>query len=327
MSGSPSGQARPDSWHNVTLAEGSEAGAPEDTDIADVNGDGLPDIIVSAELAHLIYFQNPGAGARTKRWERLILPQTLGRGSFIRVFFADLDGDKHPEAVTANKGEQNPDPNTSRPTSISAFRVNGDPLKAESWKEQELGRYLVPQNAHPVDIDSDGDIDIIGGVRVGPRIVLLRNDRAGRFEEIAITPSEAAFGGFQLRFRRYERGWPRRYCQRHQRPGVVFTDGLAWLEQPRDLSQPWITHRIGTFGPDWMVGIALADIDGDGDTDVLSGGIFGRRARSRRAPAGGKRDGPVGMVREPGRPCGRLDAPRHLAPRAGHVRQVHRPGP
>lgn len=296
------GSGRPDSWHNVTLAEGSEAGAPEDTDIADVNGDGLPDIIVSAELAHLIYFQNPGAGARTKRWERLILPQTLGRGSFIRVFFADLDGDKHPEVVTANKGEQNPDPNTSRPTSISVFRVNGDPLKAESWKEQELGRYLVPQNAHPVDIDSDGDIDIIGGVRVGPRIVLLRNDRAGRFEEIAITPSEAAFGGFNFAFADMN-GDGRVDIVSATSGRVVFTDGLAWLEQPRDLSQPWITHRIGTFGPDWMIGIALADIDGDGDTDVLSGGYSGgARDHDAHLPVGSAM-GRLGWFENPGDPA------------------------
>jgi hypothetical protein len=119
------GSADPQVWHNITLAEGPEAGAPEDAAIADVNGDGHLDIIASAELAHLIYFQNPGANARTQRWERLILPQTLNRGSFIRVFFADFNGDGRPEAATANKGEQNPDPNTAKPSSISVFHVSG----------------------------------------------------------------------------------------------------------------------------------------------------------------------------------------------------------
>ncbi|MYE81188.1 MAG: VCBS repeat-containing protein, partial [Gammaproteobacteria bacterium] len=45
----------PDVWTNVTLAEGLEAAAPEDVDIADIDGDGHPDVIVAAELAHLIY--------------------------------------------------------------------------------------------------------------------------------------------------------------------------------------------------------------------------------------------------------------------------------
>lgn len=268
------GSASPDSWHNVTLAEGPEAAAPEDVDIADVNGDGHPDIIVSAELAHLIYFQNPGVNARTQRWDRLILPQTLGRGSFIRVFFADFNGDGRPEAATANKGEQNPNPGTSKPTAISLFHPAGDPLKADSWREQELGRFLVPQNAHPVDIDSDGDTDIIGGIRVGPRIVLFRNDGSGQFAELPITPSEGAFGGFNFAFADMNADG-RIDIVTATSGRAVFTDGIGWLEQPADLAGTWAFHRIGDFGPDWMIGIELADIDGDGDTDVISGGYSG----------------------------------------------------
>jgi hypothetical protein len=268
------GSADPDVWQNVTLAEGLEAGAPEDAAIADVNGDGYPDIIVSAELAHLIYFENPAAKARTKRWERLILPQTLNRGSFIRVFFADFDGDGRPDVATANKGEQNPNPSTAKPTSISIFHVNGDPLNPGKWREQQLGLYRVPQNSHPVDIDSDGDIDIVGGIRVGPRIVLFRNDGSGKFEELPIAPSEGDFGGFNFAFADMNKDG-RKDIISATSGKVVFTDGLAWLEQPADLTRPWVAHRIGDFGPDWMIGIELADIDGDGDTDVISGGYSG----------------------------------------------------
>ncbi|GIS20831.1 MAG: hypothetical protein CM15mP120_27470 [Pseudomonadota bacterium] len=53
---------------------------------ADVNGDGYPDVLVAAELAHLIYLQNPGPKARLEPWPRLILPMTQGQGSYLRVF-------------------------------------------------------------------------------------------------------------------------------------------------------------------------------------------------------------------------------------------------
>lgn len=265
------GSEDPDTWENITLAEGPEAGAPEDAAIADINGDGFPDIIASAELAHLIYFQNPGANARSEHWQRLILPQTLDRGSFIRVFLADFNGDGKPEAATANKGDQNPDPATAQPTAISIFHVDGDPLTEAGWREQELGRYLIPQNAHPVDIDSDGDMDIIGGVRVGPRIVLFRNDGDASFEELPITPSEGAFGGFNFAFDDMN-GDGRIDIITARSGDPVFTDGLVWLEQPADLTQAWTAHYIGTFGPDWMIGMELADIDSDGDIDVISGG-------------------------------------------------------
>jgi len=77
----------PDRWELATLSSGTEAAAAEDVSIADANGDGNPDIVVATELAHLIYFQNPGRSARSSRWERVIPSITLDRGSFIRVFF------------------------------------------------------------------------------------------------------------------------------------------------------------------------------------------------------------------------------------------------
>ena len=79
------GSANPDAWTNVTIAEGTDAPAPEDAAIADVNGDGHLDVVVAAELSHLISLQNPGADMRRKAWPRLILPMTKGRGSYIRV--------------------------------------------------------------------------------------------------------------------------------------------------------------------------------------------------------------------------------------------------
>ena len=74
------GSEDPDTWTLVTLAEGEEAGAAEDVSVADLNGDGFPDVIASCEFAHLIYFQNPGKDARTARWERIIPSVARNRG-------------------------------------------------------------------------------------------------------------------------------------------------------------------------------------------------------------------------------------------------------
>ena len=54
-----------------------------------------------------------------------------------------------------------------------------------------------------------------------------------------------------------------------------FVSGLGWLEQPSELNQPWLFHRIGNTLPDWVIGIHLADIDGDGDLDAVTGGYSG----------------------------------------------------
>ena len=148
------GSADPDVWTNVTLAEGADVSAAEDAAIADVNGDGYLDVVVAAELAHVIYLQHPGNAPRTEPWPRLILPITQGRGSYIRVFLADFDGDGTPEVSAANKGAHRIGPEEyARSTPVVLYQLNGDPLKGESWTEVELGRYSVPQNAEPVDLD------------------------------------------------------------------------------------------------------------------------------------------------------------------------------
>ena len=268
------GSADPDAWTNITIAEGTDAPAPEDAAIADVNGDGYPDVMVAAELSHLIYLQNPGAGARTATWPRLILPMTKGRGSYIRVFLADFDGDGVPEVAAPNKGAQRPAPEDfARSTPVSIYQVEGDPLVGDNWTETELGHYSVPQNAEPVDLDGDGDLDIVVGTRGENRLVFFENTDDGRlgFREHAIGIYGARAAGFNLE-----------YADLNQdgRLDIIgaTNGGLSWLEQPERIDDAWNAHVIGTFRPDSMTGLEMADIDGDGDMDVI-GGSYSRGPR------------------------------------------------
>lgn len=261
------GSADPDSWVNVTLASGTDAPAPEDVAIADVNGDGLLDVMVAAELSHLIYLQNPGSGSRTGNWPRLILPMTEGQGSYIRVFLADLDGDGLPEASAPNKGAQRPGPaDFARSTPVSVFRAQGDPLIGENWEEIVLGHYSVPQNAEPVDIDSDGDIDLIAGTRGEQRLVLFENITTDKmlFREHAIGINGSRAAGFNLEYTDIDGDG---------RLDIIGAtpQGLSWLQQPVRIDDAWNAFTIGTFEPDSMTGLEIADINGDGRIDIIAG--------------------------------------------------------
>ena len=280
------GSADPTQWHNITVAEGLDASAPEDAAVADVNGDGFMDILVAAELSHVLYLQNPGVqnpgaqspgaqpartDARMAQWPRLKLPMTEGRGSYIRVFAADLDGDGVPEVIAPNKGAQIPGPEdfaVSNP--VSVFKVTGDPLQGDSWQEIELGRYSIPQISAPVELDGDGDLDILIGTRGEDRLVWFENPGDGTlaFRERAIGINGARMAGFNLVYA--DLSGDGRLDILGAGVGPV-GNGLVWIEQPARKGDAWNARFIGTFAPDSITGLEAADIDGDGHTDVFAG--------------------------------------------------------
>ncbi len=261
------GSADPNSWTNYTLAEGSDAPAPEDVDIADLNGDGWLDVIVAAELSHLIYLQNPANGNREQPWQRLILPMTANTGSYIRVFLADLDGDGRPEAMAPNKGAQTPGPDDyARSTPVSIFKVSGDPLDGNSWKEIELGRYSIPQNSEPVDLDGDGDLDIVIGTRGENRLAWFENPGDGSldFIEHAIGINGGVASGFNLEYAD---------LNGDNRLDIIgrVSGRVGWLEQPANIDDAWNAHYIGSMAPDSVTGLEITDIDGDNRLDIMVG--------------------------------------------------------
>lgn len=270
------GSADSDRWELVTLAEGAEAGAAEDSDIADFNGDGWPDIVAACELEHLIYFQNPSKGIRSGKWERVIPPITANRGSFIRVFSADFNDDGRLEVVAPNKGSQSQLEAAKSLNPISWFEIQGDPLDGK-WIEHELARVVIPENSRPVDMDGDGDLDILGGSRGEERILWFENlgSDPNSFKEHTINAvqDEAPYpiSGVSVDFFDFN--------QDKRLDIVVFHSGsrteFGWLEQPEDFEKPWLFHEIGNTFPDNLIGLLVADINSDGNPDIMTGSYSG----------------------------------------------------
>ena len=289
------GTADPTIWNNVTLASGDEAAAAEDVTINDFNDDGHLDIIVACELAHLVYFQNPITDVQSSSWQKLIPEVTKGRGSFIRVFSADLDNDGSPEIISANKGDQHGAGNTeiegeiARLKPISYFKLNGDPLNDSSWIEFPMLSVIVPINSHPVDIDNDGDIDVIGGSRGEQRIILFKNQGSDSImfdifpielsNELVVNGqvidslADSRTFGFNMDF--YD-------MNEDGLLDIITMDSynhLIWVEQPRNSNDHWKRHYIGNLWPDQLVSVLVADINSDGRVDIMTGG-YSRGSRT-----------------------------------------------
>ncbi|MCW8926298.1 MAG: FG-GAP-like repeat-containing protein [Xanthomonadales bacterium] len=286
------GSADPDSWDLSTLAFGVEAAAAEDVTLADFNGDGDIDVVVACELAHLVYFDNPGPGARSRTWKRVIIPVTRDRGSYIRAFAADFDGDGRPEVAAANKGEQNPDPHSEKITSFSLYLPPENPLDGDNWRELILGQARIPINSEPVDLDMDGDLDIVAGSRAESRVLWFENLGDLRFVEHAINlvnpPDDIFITGFNMDYADLN------HDGRLDIVSTAWWNAIVVMYQPADKREKWQWSTLGSAGPDQMVSVRLADIDGDGDLDIFTGS-YSRGPRDRDGPLVGVND-PLGRI-------------------------------
>lgn len=262
------GAAKPDDWFRLGLAEGGEVKGLLDVAPGDVNGDGRADLVVAGANG-LLYLQNPASEHRGFRWERV----TIGAdgGPWRSVAVADLEGDGRPEVLA-----------TARDGAVVAFAVDGDPLSAQSWQAIALGKGGEEFAARPADLDGDGDLDVFAGS------VWLENAGAGEFLAHPVTLSDGRLQGEQAALTDLNGDG--------RVDAVIALEGdrIAWIEQPADPAQPWTTHAIGDLTPDGVGGLLLADIDQDGDLDVLAGSTGSGAAAAEGAEA------------DPARPSGRV---------------------
>ena len=266
------GSDDPGEWFRLSLAEGAEAGGVADVAVADLNADGFPDLVAACEKGHLLYLENPGGTVRGWRWRRIIPTDPSAGRSFVSVAIADLNGDARPEIVAAyRQGSTGDDPNMEASPSgaVSWYEIPDNPL-ASGWRENVLLTVSNPLIAKPLDLDGDGDIDVFAASQGEEPIFWLEN-----------------LGGEELAFQRHPILVPDGNNLDQVGSAVAFPDlnsdgrldvvlikqphSLVWLEQPADPAGLWNLHSIGTITPDEPGGLALADVNNDGNQDLVTG--------------------------------------------------------
>lgn len=262
------GTSRPTEWDRRTLDAGNPVAGIEDVILADVDADGRDDVVVAAESGRVAVYYCPPAPRSVQAWTDVTLPGVEARGSWIRVAAADFDRDGHVDILATNKAAP------GETGTYSVFRHSGSPRSTASWTEQVLAEARFPINAQPLDVDTDGDMDVLAA-SWGERSLYFLENRGrgdGWSRHVVYSGRKPMTIGFMMAFGD---------VNDDGRPDVISGTGprwegrdeITWFEQPADPEQPWRPHFLGTIHPDKATGLLLVDLNDD-EVDELFVGSY-----------------------------------------------------
>ena len=239
------------------MIDASQKGA-DGVRLADANGDGRPDIATAWEESGVVRaYMNPGPEKAAEPWPAV----TVGKvNSPEDAVFADMNGDGVLDVVTSTEGDEK--------TVYVHTAPAEDYMNPDGWDTQPVvrsqgkGQWMY---AEPMDVDGNGSMDLVAGSK---------ND----FAAIGSWRFPSTPGGKASWNRWYGAGWVMSIVA-HDMNGdgavdIVASDrkgprsGALWFQNMPG-SAAWPVARIGPEAEHEAMFLDIADLDGDGQTDVV----------------------------------------------------------
>jgi hypothetical protein len=222
--------------------------------------------IVAATLALCLMSPSPVARATDVPWDTTHIIDGSFDGA-LSVTTADIDGDGDLDVLGAA-----PDAND-----VAWWENNGS---GGGWAHHFVDAdFAGAQEAHAADMDNDGDLDVLG---VGSTIISYweNNGSGGGWTERVVIGS----------FNNARSVYPADVDGDGDTDvlGANVANGVVWWENDRTLPDdgtPWTQRNVPTF--DWAWVVSAADVDSDGDLDVLAGSDYYDQVRVYRNDGSG----------------------------------------
>ena len=258
----PGFQQAAQAWPAVTVGQTRSV---EDAVFCDLDCDGAADVITCCEGDNkriFVHWAPPGPAhyLRPDAWTTRAIPATQGRSQWMFAVPLQLDGQHGPDILIGSKGED---------ALVGWLQAPANPRNLDEWKLHTLYRAGWIMTLAPIDIDADGDLDIVISDRKGVTPGVLWLENPGPQAVLATWPEHRiGASGREVMFLDVadldDDGIKDVVCA--VKPGEIH-----WFHHPSDPQGPWPAHIIPVDHP-LGIGTAKAvctgDIDRDGKLDI-----------------------------------------------------------
>jgi acyl-CoA thioesterase-1 len=254
-------------WTLHRVAEPKEVPGSYDVALADFDADGDLDVGCSSWRIgnRFDWFENVGAPGNGAKWKRHQIEDMIGETRTIAI--ADFNRDGKPDLL-----------GTARTTNQTVWFANSGKPATEPWKKTILeDKTIAPTHGHPVDLDGDGDLDVLMAFGIVAPVAA----DSPESHQVAWYENVGQPGlGTQWHKHLIASNFPQGF---EAVAGDLDGDGdqdvvatawspsgqIAWFENPGDPTQNWKRHAIKQ---NWSnaVTVILADLDKDGRLDIVA---------------------------------------------------------
>jgi len=217
---------------------------------ADMDNDGDMDILSASSADDTIaWYENDGAA--NPSWSAVDIA-TSGNGAF-SVFAADMDGDGDMDIISAS------------PLDNTIAWYENDGAADPSWSASDID--INADDAKSVfaaDMDGDGDMDILSASSADDTIAWYENDGAADPSWTADDIATSADGANSVFAADMDNDGDMDIVSASHND-----DTIAWYENDGAVDPSWSASDIA-ISADYASSVFAADMDGDGDMDILS---------------------------------------------------------